>query len=136
MPPRWSKDKLPNIHESAPNVASNKVRVHALKIGGRKDAARQNAIAKARSKSLNLSFQPFEHVYFASVRHMTIGPGRMFSRWSPRAIKQTGLSQQNERTLGVLSHSDRLFRGSAISSKAPPTCTVAARKHIRRPSME
>ena len=110
MPPCRSKQKLTNVHSPASDIASYEVSVHALKIGRRKNAPRQNAVAEAGSETLNLIFQFLQHVYFGPIRHMTIGPRRMFARWSPGAIEKTGLGQQNERTVGVLSHSHCLFR--------------------------
>lgn len=110
MSPCRSKQQLTNVHSPASDIASYEVRVHALKIGRRKNAPRQNAVAEAGSETINLILQFLQHVYFRSMRHMTIGPRHVFARWSPGVIEETGLGQQNERTVGVLSHAYCLFR--------------------------
>src|SRR5580700_7319527 len=126
MPPCRSKEKLPNVHCPAGYVASHEVRIHSLKICGRKHPPRQDTFAKAGSETLDLIFQFVEHVHFAPIRHMTIGPCRMFTHRSARTIEQTRLSQQNERSVRVVSHSDRLFRSSnLLEASAKMYCRCA-----------
>src|SRR5208282_2108011 len=95
----------------ASNIATDEVGVHALKIGGSKNPSCQNAIAEAWSEALNLILHSLEHVHCRPVRHMAISPGRVFACWRARIVEQTRLGQQHEWTIGMLSVSDRLFRG-------------------------
>src|ERR1700691_2893150 len=93
MPPRRSKQKLTNVGRAATNISSYEVRVHALKIGRRKNAPRQNAVAEAGSEPINLILQFLKHTHGGAVGHMTICPRRMFTRRSPCAVEKTGLGQ-------------------------------------------
>src|SRR5580700_2407166 len=57
---------------------------------------------------------------------MTIGPRRVLTRRSPRAVEKTRLSQEHEGTVGVFSISDCLFgRGNLLEA--------SAQMHRRRP---
>ncbi len=108
-----------NIHGSARDVASYEVSVHALKICGREDSPRQDAIAEAGREAIDLIFEVVKHVYLRPIRHMTIGPGCVFACRGPCAIEKTGLGQQNEGTVGVLSHSYCIFgRGNLLKRSA------------------
>ena len=82
MSPCRSKEKLTNVHDAASDIAAHQVRVHALKICGRKDTPRQYAFAKARSEALNLIFQSVKHIFFGPIRDMTVSPSRVFTLWS------------------------------------------------------
>ena len=44
--PRRPKQNLTDIHRSARNISAYKIRVHALKVSGGKNASRQNAVAE------------------------------------------------------------------------------------------
>ena len=93
MSPCRSKQKLTNVHGSAPDIPSYEVSVHAFKICGRKYTPRQNAVAEARSETLNLILKFPKRVYFGPIRHMAIGPRRVFACRSPCAVEKTGLGQ-------------------------------------------
>src|SRR5208282_4388204 len=87
-----------------------------------------------RGESLNLILQSLQHVYLRPVGHMTISPCRMFAPWSARAVEETRLNQQYERTLGVTSGSHRLFRRSNLlkaSSQMHRCCSQATRSFPR-----
>src|SRR5580658_9653010 len=134
LSPRRPKQKLPHIQGPARDVPSHEVRVHALKALGRKDASRQNALAKAWSESLDLILESLQHVFFRSVGHMAISPGGVLVCWGARAIEETRLSQQNERVLGVISDSHRLFRSGNLlkaSAQMYRCCSEAFRSFPR-----
>src|ERR1700691_5817428 len=119
MSPRRSKQKLTNVSRAASDISSYEVRVHALKIGRRKNAPRQNAIAEAGSEPINLILQFLKHTHRGAVGHMTISPRRMFTRGSACAVEKTGLGQQNEWMVGIVSRSYCLFRrGNLIKASA------------------
>src|SRR5271155_1784381 len=118
MSPRRAKQKLAQVQRPASHIPSYKISVHALQALWRKDASRQYAVAEARSESLDLILQSLQHVHPRPIGNMTIRPSRVFTRWRARAIEKTRLNQQNERTLGVISISYRLFRRSDLL-KAP-----------------
>lgn len=64
MSPCRSEQQLTNVHGPASDIASYEVCVHVLKICGRKNTPRQNAIAEAGSEAINLILQFLKHVYF------------------------------------------------------------------------
>ena len=114
MPPGWTKQKLTNVQSSATDIASHEIGVHALEIGGRKNAPGQDAVAEAGSEALDLIFQFLQHVDVGSIRYVTISPGNVFARWSARVVKEARLGQKYEGVIGVPTASDCFFRGSDL----------------------
>ena len=70
----------------------------------------QDAVAKSRSKSLDLSLDSIAHVDVGSVRHVTISPKRVRAPRRARRIEQARLRNEHERFLRVLSDPRRRFR--------------------------
>ena len=91
--PGRPKQRLTKVERSPTDIAAHKIRVHGLKIGGREDASRQNAVAETRSEAFNLIFEFFEHVYFGTVGHVTIRPGRVLAGWGTGAVEADSAEQ-------------------------------------------
>ena len=62
MPPRRTKEELPQVNGATADVPADKIRVHGLQRGRREDSPLQNTIAKAGREALDLLLQPREHV--------------------------------------------------------------------------
>jgi hypothetical protein len=54
MPPRGSKQELPDIQGATPDVASYEVGIHGFERRGRQNAPRQHGVAEARREPLDL----------------------------------------------------------------------------------
>src|ERR1700730_18356109 len=100
---------MSKVQDSASDVAAYQISVHTFEVGGRKDTPRQNAVSESWSKPLNLILQFLKHVYFRTIRDMTIRPRGVFPCGSAGAIEQTWLSRQNKGPIWVLSASHGLF---------------------------
>ncbi len=103
MPPRRTKQELPDIQGAASNIASNEIGIHCFECGRRENPPRQHRVSKPRRETLNLTLQPRKHVQVRSVRDVAVGPGNVLPFRRARGVEQAWLCQQNERTLGVLS---------------------------------
>ncbi len=58
MPPGGTKQELAPIHDTTADISSHQIGIHLFEGGGRKNTPRQNAIAKAWSKTLDLVLKP------------------------------------------------------------------------------
>ncbi len=64
MLPRGPEQKLAEVHDSARDVATNEIRIHAFEVGGRKHAPGQNAVAESGCEPLDLVFESCEQSTF------------------------------------------------------------------------
>ena len=112
-----TEEKLPNVHRAAGEITADQIVVLVLKLGGREDGTRDDAIAKAGSEPFDLSLDWLEAISTAAVRDVAIGPGSMVTHRSAGWIKQRGLDEQNERSVGgepPLGRDDLLQRSSKM----------------------
>src|SRR5215469_16544801 len=70
----------------------------------------ENAIAKARCKSLNLRFDLIRHICTAVEWNMAVGPKRVLITRRARLIEETLLRNEDERALGNFSARNLAFR--------------------------
>ena len=108
--PRGTDQELAKIHGATRDIAADEIRVHAFECCRRENAALEDAVAKARSKTLDLTFDPIEHVEGRSVGNMAVGPRDVTVSRSPRGIEQCGLREQHERAFGVFAFPHAFFR--------------------------
>ena len=88
---RRAKEQLLEIVQAAGNIAANKIRIARFQLRGGMHRARQNELAEAGSKALDLRFDRFGHGDRASVGNVTICPGGVPSQRSASRIEETGL---------------------------------------------
>src|SRR5579862_4184187 len=110
MPGCRPEEELPQIQDSARDVAACQVCIHALQIRRSKNLPGQDTFAKTWSKALNLRFYLFQHVYRRAVGHMAVSPYRMLALWCAGAVEQARLREQDERPFRGLPISHRRFR--------------------------
>jgi len=71
-----------------------------LESGGRRDVTRQDGVAKAWGKALDLAFDAVGHVNGAAIRDVTVGPARVVACRSATSVDVTLLGHQDERRVG------------------------------------
>ena len=104
------RPELPNILNSAVDVASDIVGIVLFHCGWRHDTARKDAVTKARCEALDLRFNAPGHIERRAAGDMAIGPGRVFSLWRARGIEQGLLDDNDVWPLRVLALPDGAFR--------------------------
>ncbi len=106
MPPRGTKQELPDIQGATPDVASDEVGIHGFERRGRQNAARQHGVAEARREPLDLMLKVFEYVDLRSAGDVTVSPRRVISLGRTRGVEYAWLCQQHEWPLRVLPVAD------------------------------
>src|SRR5216683_6934990 len=76
----WPDEELPQVGDSAVDVAADVVGIVALDVGRRHDVTGEDARGEARGESLDLRLDSLAHVDRRSIRHMAIGPTDVLAR--------------------------------------------------------
>ena len=110
MAPGRAEEELAHVDGAAGDVAADKVRVHIFERARRKDAARENAIAKAGGETFDLGFEHWQHVYRGAVGHVAVSPSDVFARGSAGGIEERRLREEDERALRMTAVAHIVFR--------------------------
>src|SRR5579884_4261605 len=78
------------------DVPANEVGVQRFKKSGRRDMARQDAVAETGREALDLCFDALRHIKRGPVGHVTVGPGDVLSLRRARGIEQRRLREQDK----------------------------------------
>lgn len=109
MPPRGTKQELPQINRAAADIAAHQVRVHAFERRRSENSPRQNTIAETRRKALDLGFQAWQHVELGAIRDVAVSPGYVAVLGSTRRVEQRRLGEEDEWTLRMMTMPHRFF---------------------------
>ena len=96
MAARGAEEELAEIYGAAADVAADQVRVHVLEGAWGKDAAGENAIAKAGGETFDLRFERVEHIDSGAVGDVTVGPCDVLPCRSARGIEEAWLREEHE----------------------------------------
>ena len=119
MAPGGTEKELAEIYGAAGDVAADQVRVHVLEGAWGKDAAGENAIAKAGGETLDLRFERIEHVDSGTVGDVAVGPCNVLPCRSARGIEEAGLREEDEGPLRMTGVSHVVFgRGNFLEAAA------------------
>src|SRR5207247_1375061 len=94
------REQLAQIRRAAADVAADEVRVRSFHFRAIADVPRQDALAEAGRKALDLLFDALGHVESRRVGNVAVGPGDMFTCGRAAFVEQTRLGEQDERTFG------------------------------------
>ena len=83
----WSRNQLCQVCCTAVDVATRQIWIRFLEISGTHFVAREDAIAKIGSESLNLRLNALRHVDLAAERNMAVTPKAYVAR-AGRAFRQ------------------------------------------------
>src|SRR3954447_6883980 len=87
VPPRRTKQKLPQIHYTAADISSDQIRIHLFQHLRREHASRHYALPEPRCEAFDLRLKPLQHVEIRSMRDVTVSPRYMLSLRSAARVK-------------------------------------------------
>src|ERR671910_471270 len=125
--------ELTKVLEAAVDVPADVVRVACLYVGRAHGVPREDQVAEARSKALDLRLHPFRHVHGRPVRDMAVRPEGVLSGRGPRLVEEALLRDDHVRPLRRLAAPDGVLGLDDLSRRAADVHGSCARALLRRP---